>query len=126
MDRLFDNSIGTKPKLSNGHWLPGFDMSEFDDEMVIKMDIPGRDQKDIKDSMSGGYLNIAGKRQEKEEKKKQFHSLEHKLGLFETTIAIPTVVDSEKIKAEYGKGVLEIHLTRTAEAKPYRIPVTSR
>jgi HSP20 family protein len=127
MDRLFNNFFGAESRLSNGNWLPEFDMSETDDEIVVKMDIPGMDQKDIKVSMSGDYLNVAGERkEEKEEKKKHYYSLERKLGMFERTIPIPTTVDAEKIKAEYNKGVLEIHLPRTAEAKPHRIPVTTR
>jgi HSP20 family protein len=128
MDRLFDNFLGSESKLViNGNWLPDFDMSETDDEIVVRMDIPGMEQKDIKVSMSGDYLNVNGERkEEKEEKKKHYYSLERRLGMFERTIPIPTAVDAEKIKAEYNKGVLEVHLPRTPEAKPYRIPVTTR
>jgi HSP20 family protein len=128
MDRLFDSFFGTESQvLTNGHWMPDIDMSETDDEIVVRMDIPGMEQKDIKVSMSGDYLTISGeRREEKEEKKKHFYSTERKLGMFERTIPIPTAVDDKKVNAEYRDGVLEIHLPRTAEAKPHRIPVTSR
>jgi HSP20 family protein len=128
MDRLFDNFLGTEFKsTTNGNWLPEIDMSETDDEIIVKMDIPGMEQKDIKVAMSGDYLNVTGERkEEKEEKKKHYYSLERKLGMFERNIPIPTAVDPVKIKAEYNKGVLEVHLPRTPEAKPYRIPVTTR
>jgi len=128
MDRLFDNFLGTEFKsTANGNWLPEIDMSETDDEIIVKMDIPGMEQKDIKVAMSGDYLNVTGERkEEKEEKKKHYYSLERKLGMFERNIPIPTAVDPVKIRAEYNKGVLEVHLPRTAEAKPYRIPVTTR
>lgn len=127
MDRLFDNFLGTEYKSTNGNWLPEVDMSETDDEIIVKMDIPGMEQKDIKVAMSGDYLNVTGERkEEKEEKKKHYYSLERKLGMFERSIPIPTTVDPAKIKAEYNKGVLEVHLPRTPEAKPHRIPVTTR
>ncbi|HEX2897900.1 MAG TPA: Hsp20 family protein, partial [candidate division Zixibacteria bacterium] len=81
MDRLFDNFLGTEFKsVTNGNWLPEIDMSETDDEIIVKMDIPGMEQKDIKVAMSGDYLNVTGERkEEKEEKKKHFYSLERKL-----------------------------------------------
>lgn len=128
MDRLFDNFFGTESKLlPNGNWMPDIDMSETDDEIVVRMDIPGMEQKDIKVSMSGDYLTISGERKEElEEKKKHFHSIERQLGMFERTIPIPTAVDDKKVNAEYQHGVLEVHLPRTPEAKPHRIPVTSR
>jgi HSP20 family protein len=128
MDRLFDNFLGTESKLvTNGNWLPEFDMSETDDEIIVKMDIPGMEQKDIKVSMSGDCLNVSCKRkEEKEEKKKHYYSLERKLGMFERILPIPTAVDESKLNAVYNKGVLEAHLPRTLEAKPHRIPVTTR
>ena len=128
MDRLFDNFFATEPRLvTNGHWLPEVDLAENDEEIIARMDIPGMDQKDIKVTMSGDYLTVSGERkEEKEEKKKHFYSLERRLGAFERTIPIPAPVDADKIKAEYSKGVLEIHLPRNPEAKPHRIPVMTR
>jgi len=127
-NRLFDNFFGTESKLiTDGHWRPDVDVSETDEEVNVRMDITGMEQKDIKVSMSGDYLNAAGEcKEKKEEKKKHFYALERKLGMIERTVPIPATVDSDKIKAEYDKGVREVHLPGTPEDKPYRIPVTSR
>jgi HSP20 family protein len=128
MDRLFDNFFGTESMLmSNGNWVPDIDVSETDDEIVVRMDIPGMDKEDIRVAMSGDYLTVSGERkEEKEEKQKHFFSMERRLGTFERTIPIPAVVNDKKVNAEYKSGVLVIHLPRTAEAKSHRIPITSR
>lgn len=128
IDRLFNNFFGTESMLmSNGNWVPDIDVSETDDEIVVRMDIPGMDKEDIRVAMSGDFLTVSGERkEEKEKKQKHFFSMERRLGTFERTIPIPAAVNDKKVNAEYKSGVLVIHLPRTAAAKSHRIPITSR
>ncbi len=105
-------------------WIPAVDVAETKDEIVVKVEAPGMDEKDISVTLSGDNLMIKGeKKSEKEEKDKHFHRIERCYGSFQRVIGLPVSVDQEKIKADYAKGVLEIRLPKKAEAKPKEIPI---
>ena len=113
-------------RLSGDAWAPDLDVSETDEEILVKADLPGIDEKDLSVSLSGTNLLIKGdKKEEKEEKGKQFHRIERSFGSFQRTVALPVAVDSSRIKAEFSKGVLEVHLPKKPEVKPQQIPVSS-
>ena len=121
MDRFFDFD---KELFDTELWAPEIDISETEDEYVVKADIPGINEKDLSVTLSGGNLTIKGERkEEKEEKKKHFHRIERRYGSFQRTIALPGEVDENKITAEYKDGVLEIHLPKTEKSKPKEIKV---
>ena len=125
MDRLM-GSFFRGNRLSRDAWTPDLDVSETDEEILVKADLPGIDEKDLSVSLSGTNLLIKGdKEEEKEEKGKQFHRIERSFGSFQRTVALPVAVDSSRIKAEYSKGVLEVHLPKKPEVKPQQIPVSS-
>lgn len=124
MDRLLDTFF-EREETPAGIWAPDIDVSENSEEFIVKADIPGISEKDLSVTLSGDNLIIKGERkEEKEEKGKHFHRVERRYGSFQRSIPIPVAVDSEKIKAEYSNGVLEIHLPKTAEAKPKEIKIS--
>ena len=124
MDRLLD-TLFEREEGPAGIWAPEIDVSENSEEFVVKADIPGISEKDLSVTLSGDNLIIKGERkEEKEEKGKHFHRVERRYGSFQRSIPIPVAVDPDKIKAEYSNGVLEIHLPKTAEAKPKEIKIS--
>jgi HSP20 family protein len=103
---------------------PSCDVEETDNEVIVKMDVPGINEKEISLSLSGDNLIIKGERKsEKEDKKKHVHRMERFYGSFERVLPLPLTVDKEKINAEYQKGVLEVHLPKIPEVKPKDIPI---
>jgi HSP20 family protein len=69
-------------------------------------------------------LTVHGERKiEKEEKEENYRRVERQYGSFTRTFNLPTTVDSEKVSANYDKGVLKIALPKKAEAKPKQIKV---
>ncbi len=103
---------------------PYLDVAENKDEVLVKVDVPGIDEKDFSVSLSGDNLIIKGERKEdKEEKEKHYHRIERCYGNFQRIIALPVSVNADKINAEYENGVLEIHLPKKAEAKHKEIPI---
>lgn len=120
-DNLFDSLIGREVK---GEWVPAIDVSETPDEILVKADIPGIEQKDLSITLSGENLIIKGERKsETEEKTKHSHRIERRYGSFERMIKMPVAVDAGKIKAKYENGVLEVHLPKKAEVKPKEIKI---
>ena len=81
-------------------------------------------KEDVKVEVLDGVLTIQGERtQEKEEKGKKFHKVERSYGKFVRQFALPTDVEATKVQAEYKDGVLNVHLPKTAAAKPTSVEV---
>jgi HSP20 family protein len=133
MNRLFDSfHTGFEPaQLSriddaSASWAPKVNVTENDNALLVTAELPGIDEKDIDVSLDNGLLTIRGeKKQEKEEKDKNFYRSERSYGMFQRSLALPVEVDENKIDAEYKKGVLKLTLPKTKEAisKVRKIPV---
>jgi HSP20 family protein len=105
-------------------WAPVVDITETDDEYLIKAEIPEVKREDVKVSVENGVLTMQGERkQEKEEKGKKFHRVERYYGSFLRTFTVPDNVDDAKVRAEFKDGVLNVHLPKTEKAKPKAIDV---
>jgi len=105
-------------------WAPMVDITEIDDEYLIKAEIPEVKREDVKVSVENGVLTLQGERkQEKEEKGKKFHRMERYYGSFMRTFTVPDNVDETKVRAEFKDGVLNVHLPKTEKAKPKAIEV---
>ena len=86
--------------------------------------MPGIDEKDIDVRVENNTLTVHGERKiDKEEKEENYRRVERQYGSFTRTFTLPTTVDSEKVSANYDKGVLKITLPKKAEAKPKQIKV---
>ena len=105
-------------------WMPAVDMVEEKDEIVVKADLPGLDQKDIEVTVHDGTLTIRGERkEEKEEKKDDYYYAERSSGTFMRSLPLPKGVDADKVKATFKKGVLEVHLPKAKDAKGKAIEI---
>ncbi|MCJ9428815.1 Hsp20/alpha crystallin family protein [Kordiimonas marina] len=123
MDRLIDRYFNAAPAqwFSDDREFANFakmDVSENDKAFDITVDVPGLDEKDIDVSLSGNLLLISGKRESSsEEKKDNFHRIERSFGSFQRRVELPAEVDTDKIEASVKKGVLALHLPKSAKAK---------
>lgn len=124
INRLFDISFGKGLSLGEEIFTPSVDISEDKDNIYVECDLPGLEQKDINLSVKSGSLCISGKKEEsKEEKKKNYHRVERFSGSFYREVALPTEVDTSKIKANYKNGVLKILLPKKEEEKEKEIKI---
>jgi HSP20 family protein len=105
-------------------WAPAVDMVDRKDEIVLRADLPGLDEKDIEVTVQDGMLTIRGERKEEtEEKKEDYYYSERTYGVFARTLPLPAGVEADKVKAIFKKGVLEVHLPKAKESKGKRIEV---
>jgi HSP20 family protein len=115
-----------KDQLTAGNFVPPVDVYEDEQNLVLKLEIPGVEEKDLNVSVENNTLTIQGERKfEKEEKEENFHRIERRYGSFLRTFKLPNTVDAEKVDANYEKGILKITLAKRAEAKPRQIKVGS-
>jgi HSP20 family protein len=115
--RVFDMEPSWRPASSFNFSAPAIDMSEDDKAYKIAAELPGIDAKDIDVSMFSDTLVLKGeKRQEKEDKDKNYHFSERYYGSFQR-FQLPLSIDRDKVAADFSKGVLTITLPKTAEAQ---------
>ncbi|HZQ49979.1 MAG TPA: Hsp20/alpha crystallin family protein [Candidatus Dormibacteraeota bacterium] len=110
------------------HYIPTADMFARNGDMVVRIDLPGIDPKDIKVKFEEGELVVTGERKaEKEVKEEGYYRKEAAYGIFERHMTLPKGIKENEIKAEYDKGVLEISVPRMPKAdvapKAKEIPV---
>ena len=128
INRLFDVTLGRHPferiGLLEGEWAPAIDIVEDENKIVVKAELPGMTEKDIDVSILSDTLTIKGEKKKEEEKKeKHYHRLERTYGAFHRTVTLLSSVASEKAKASFKNGILEIEMPKKEEAKPKQIKV---
>lgn len=128
LNRLFEDFWGgdqwLPAPLRRGNWAPALDVSETDQEVVVKADLPGIDAKDIEITVSGDLLTVKGeKKEETKEEGKSFHRVERRYGSFSRQVHLPAAVDADRIEASASKGVLTVRLPKRPEVQPRRIEI---
>jgi HSP20 family protein len=106
------------PSLEGLQIAPAMDMVEKDDAFEITAELPGLDEQSIEIKLANGTLTIKGeKKEEKEEREKQYYLSERRYGSFSRMFRVPEGVDSDKIEASFTKGVLTVILPKSPAAK---------
>ncbi len=121
IDSMFDNffrGFDMEPLEGRlGAFSPRVDMTENDKEIKITAELPGMDEKDIEVSLNKDALTIRGeKKEEKEQKGRDYYRMERSYGSFSRTISLPVEVETDRIEARLKKGVLTVTLPKTASA----------
>ena len=105
-------------------WVPPFDISETENEIVVKAEVPGMEVKDIDITLTDGLLTIRGERQlEKEDKRENYHRIERQFGSFSRSFNLGEKVKADGIEAAYKDGLLTVTLPKVEESKPKKIEV---
>jgi HSP20 family protein len=126
IDRLFESPLSELARTSQilSGWTPALDLFEDKDNFVVKAELPGMKREDIEVSLHEGSLSISGERKSEEKHEgADAYRAERFFGRFQRTVALPTAVAGDKVKAAYKDGVLTITLPKTEEAKPKQIEV---
>jgi HSP20 family protein len=101
------------PRMADGMLKPTLDLSATDKEYTIAVEIPGVDEKDVKLEIANDTLTIRGeKKQEKEEKGKNFYRVERSYGSFQRVLSLPEDADQTGVKATFKRGILTISMPR--------------
>ena len=110
--------------LSAASFVPAVDVYEDAKKVVLKLEVPGMEEKDLDIRVENNTLTVKGERKlEKEEKEENFHRIERRYGSFYRAFTIPSTVDTENVQASYNAGVLKLELNKKPEAQPKQIKV---
>jgi HSP20 family protein len=125
--RFFEPFFGRfnflEDELPSGTWAPAVDVAEEGDKILVKVEVPGMDEKDLKINFEDGMLTVTGERQFERKDERNYHRIERAYGTFTRTFSLPRTVDASAIIANYRNGILEIEIPKKEEAKPRQISI---
>jgi HSP20 family protein len=109
-------------------WTPNVEVTEMGEEILVSCELPGMVKEDVEIVLQNNVLTIRGEKKEErkeESESKRYLVYERNYGSFARSFTLPTNVAADKVSANFEKGVLVIHLPKTAEAKDRLIPIKS-
>jgi HSP20 family protein len=130
-NRLMPTAYARWPRLSNAsserlEWAPSADISETDQEYVIRASLPAVKKEDVKVTVDAGMITIKGERKQLQgDKTEKYHRIESFYGAFERTFSLPDNVNADAIRCESKDGILTVHIPKTEvqKATPKQISV---
>jgi HSP20 family protein len=128
MNRLF-NTVFDAPAPGNGgstmrRWMPAMDLVETEDHFVLRADLPGMKEDDVKIELEDGTLTVSGERKaEHESKNEGYYRVERAFGSFSRSLTLPQGIDPEAVTAKFDSGVLEVRIPKPEQRKPRRIEI---
>ncbi len=129
INRLFNTLFETSAPAGNGggaprRWIPAMDLVETEQDFVLRADLPGIAESDVKIELQDDVLTISGERKaEHEERKEGYYRLERSSGSFARSLTLPEGIDPAGIKASFERGVLEVHVPKPTARKPHKVTI---
>ena len=131
VDRFFDRILPEpffgnvfEPIQSATEWLPACDVTETDEEYIVRLEAPGIHKENLDVKLVGDLLTITGRREHMEEKRGETYLWkEREMGNFVRTMKLPLPVVEEEIVATFEEGVLNVRLPKVAKAIENKISI---
>ena len=134
MDEMFDEFIRRpfgRPLLSRFPRLmeeiaptPSVDIFEEKDDIVLRTELPGMTKNDIEINLTDDMITLSGeKKREEKIEEKDYYRHECSYGSFKRSFNLPAEVQSDKAKASFKNGILEVRIPRTEEAKKKAVKI---
>jgi len=130
LERRFEDLIRRPSSLMEPSWWPRFKMPEMEelspkvdifeegDNFVMKAEVPGLKKEEIEVNISDDMITISGEKKKEEKiEKKDYYRMERSYGSFTRSFRMPQGVQTDKAKATFKDGVLELKVPKTEEAK---------
>ena len=127
MDKVFEDFFSTAgfPSLREGAWTPAIDVHETRNDIIVTMDAPAINPKDVSITVVEDKLTVKGERKrEKELKEEDYYKTERVYGSFQRIVRLPAGAVATKAKATYKDGVLQIAIPKSRKTMPKKIKIT--
>lgn len=124
VNRLYRDIDSENDPVAAASFVPPVDIYEDAQKVVLKLEVPGIEEKDLDIRVENHTLTVKGERKfEAEEKEQNFHRIERRYGSFFRAFTLPSTVDTENVAASYNAGVLKLELKKKPEAQPKQIKI---
>jgi HSP20 family protein len=120
VDDLLDDGLlsDSLPVIKSGASMPTVDFYETDHSVVAEFHMPGFSEEDVSVEVDDKAIYVTGERKEEtEDKKKNYYYKETSYGKFSRAVAFPVDVVSEKADAEFNDGVLKVVVPKVQKKK---------
>jgi HSP20 family protein len=114
--RLWGGLLAPGDQDSGSMRLWDFDVTEKDQEIVVRAEIPGFEDSELDVKLIDNVLTIQAEKEQKGDGQEEYRS-------FYRAVTLPSGIDPNNVKATYRNGVLEVHIPRAEGAGPKRIEV---
>lgn len=123
MNRLF-NSVMPTGQFSyemGTYYAPALELQETSEAIILKLEVPGLEAKDLDVEVTPEAVSIKGERREESKtEEKEVTRSEFRYGYFQRVIPLPALVQNDKVEAEYKNGILHLNLPK-AEAEKNKV-----
>ena len=137
MEKRFEEFFRRPFSMLGPSWFPAIRMPEigevsakvdiFEDgnDVVVKAELPGMKKEDLDVNLTDDTIMVSGEKKKEEKiEKKDYYRVERSYGSFTRSFRLPKEVQSDKAKASFKDGVLEIRVPKTEEAMKKEKKVT--
>jgi HSP20 family protein len=126
IERAFDDAAppARTPQETGRVWRPPVDLFENEDELTLRVDLPGIDQNTLDLQITGEELTIRGERPWTAPEKGGVVHSERPYGQFHRGFRLGIAVQNDQVSAVYKDGVLTVTLPKAETTKPRKISVT--
>ena len=119
--------IAAGERLQYSSWAPHVDIFEDKESILLKVELPEVEAKDVEITAEGNTLTLRGERKlERADQRDSYTRIERTYGTFSRSFTLPNTIDLEHISAETHNGVLRVTLPKKAETKPRTIKVQAQ
>jgi HSP20 family protein len=124
MNRLFQESFGVGRLPWRAGVYPLVNISEDKDHLYVRAELPGVKAEDLEITLQDNNLILRGERKiPAEDKQANYHRRERESGFFRRIVALPAMVQTDKVSATSKDGILTVKLAKPEEVKPRKIEV---
>ena len=129
INRLFEDAFPRSRDIDDDvsmcAWRPAVDIYETENGLVLKAELPGVKKENVSVEIKDNVLTLKGERAEdKEVDEENYYRRERCFGTFQRSFNLEQSIQSEKIKAKFKDGILEVEIPRPDEEKPKKISVS--
>ncbi len=104
-------------------YVPNVDISETENALWLRADMPGVKEDSIEISVEKNVLSIEGQVALQEYENLAPVYTEYNVGNYQRRFTLSNAIDADKIHAHLTNGVLELELPKAESAKPRRVAV---
>jgi HSP20 family protein len=129
MNRLFGTFFDSQAG-GNGNggaqrrWIPAMDLVEEGERYVLRADLPGVREQDVKVELDDNVLTVSGQRHaEHEHRRDGYYRVERASGSFSRSLVLPDGVDPSAVHARIEHGVLEVSVPKPQQRSPHRVAI---
>ena len=123
LERFFGDDFGFVPAMKR-RMEPAMDIYQTEKELIVELQVPKMDPKDITVTVEDGVLKVdGGSEEEKEEEGKEYFRREIRRGQFTRMLSLPVHVQEDAAKASFEHGVLKITMPKAEQAKPKAVEI---